>query len=60
MSLNRLTEGTGRRRTLLQDEDHSGNNPRLIPGIPSLCSEMLPDRFRIVSVLVRSRKIHLV
>ena len=60
LGLNQLNDGTDRRRIPLQDENHSGNEPHLVPGFPSLCSGMFPQRFRIVSVLVGSKEIHLV
>ena len=59
LSMNQLNDGTDRRRVSLQDEDHPGNDPRLVPGFPRLCSGMFTERLRSVSVPVGSRVIHL-
>ena len=50
---------TDRWRYLLQDEDHSGIDPRLVPGSLSWNSGMLSERFRIVPGLVDSKEIRL-
>ena len=46
-----------RRRYLLQDDDHSRNDPRLFPGFPRSCSGMFPERFRIVPGIADSEEI---
>ena len=46
--LNPWVEWAGRKRHLLQDSDHSGNDPRLVHGFLRLCSGVFPERFRIV------------
>ena len=56
LGLNQLNDGTDRRRVPLQDEDHPGNDPHLVPGFPHLCSGMFPERFRSASVSVGSRE----
>ena len=38
LGLSPLNDGTDRRRVPLQDEDHPGNDPHLVPGFPRLCS----------------------
>ena len=35
-----------RQRTPLRDGNHFGNDPQLVPGFPSTCSGMFPERFR--------------
>ena len=47
--LNQLSDGTGRRRILLQDEDHSGNDPHSVSGLLRRRSENIPERFQIES-----------
>ena len=48
-----------RRRTPLQDGDHSGNDPRLVPGFLRQRSGRFLERFRRMSVSVGSREIRL-
>ena len=55
--LNQLDCWHDRQRTPLQDGDHSGNGPRLVPGFLSQCTGMFPERFRRMSVPVGSREI---
>ena len=59
MGLNRLNDGTDSWRTPLQDEELSGNDPRLIPGFSFRCSGMFPEWFRIVSVPAGAAEIRL-
>ena len=58
-----LRETLGERRVVTEDsisaEDHSGNDPQLIPSFLCPCSEMFPERFRSVSVSVGSKEIRL-
>ena len=56
LGLNRMSDGTDRRRIPLQDEDHSGHDPHLLPGFLCLCSGMFPKRFPTVSVPACSRE----
>ena len=60
LGLNQMNDVTNRRRVPLQDEDHPGNDPHLVPGFPRLCSGTFPERFRSVSVPVDSRESRLV
>ena len=60
IGLSHLNDGTDRRRVPLQDKDHPGNNPHLVPDFPRLCSGMFPERFWSASVSVGSREIRLV
>ena len=60
LGLNRLNDGTDRPRILLQYEELSANDPHLVPGFPHLCSEMFPQRFRIVFVPADLGEIRLV
>ena len=46
-----------RQRTPLQDGDHSGKDPRLVPVFLRYRSRMFPERFRKMSVPVGSREI---
>ena len=46
MGLSQLDCRHDRQRTPLQDEDHSGNDPRLVPGFLRQCSGMFPEWFR--------------
>ena len=41
----------------LQDEDHSGNDPRLVPCLLISCSGLFPERFRNLTGLVDSEEI---
>ena len=56
LGLNPWAELTGRRRHLLQDEYHSGGNPRFVPGFLNSCSKMFLERFRIVHGLADSEE----
>ena len=56
LGLNQLNDVTDRRRVPLQDEDHPGNDPHLVPAFSRLCFGTLPERFRSVSVPVGSKK----
>ena len=60
MGVSHLNDGTDRRIVPLQDEDHPGNNPLLVPGFPRLCSGKFPERSRSASVYVGSREIRLI
>ena len=60
LSLNQLSDGTDRRSVPLQDEDHPGNDPHLVPGFPHLCSRMFPELFRSASKPVGSSEIRLI
>ena len=59
LGLNQWTERTGRRRHLLQSEDHSGNDPRSVPGFLRSCSRnrsgLYPDLW-IQKILVKLRQ----
>ena len=57
--LSQLDCWRNRQGTPLQDRDHSGNDPRLVPGFLRRRSGMFPERFRSASVSVGSREIHL-
>ena len=59
LGLNHFIDGTDRRRVPLQDEDHPGNHPHLVPGFPTLRSGTFPERFQSTSVPVGSREIRL-
>ena len=59
LGLNQLKCGTDRLRAPLQDGDHSGNDPQLVPGFLHPCSEMFPERLRSASISVGSREIRL-
>ena len=60
LCLSHLNDGTDRWRVPLQDEDHPGNDPHLVPGFPPLCSGMFPKGLRSASVSVGSREIRLI
>ena len=47
----------GSEERLLQDEDHSGNGPHLLPGFLYLGSGISPERFRSEPELVGSEEI---
>ena len=47
---------TERQKIPLRDRHHSGNDPQLVPGFPSRCWGMFPERFRGMSVPVGSRE----
>ena len=51
---------SGRRRCLLQEEDHSRSRPHSFPGFPRLYSRMFPEGFRNAYVSVGLRQIRLV
>ena len=55
LCLSQLNDGIDRQRVPLQDEDHHGNDPHLVPGFPRLCSGMFPERFRSASVSIFKR-----
>ena len=57
LGLSQLDDETDRRRVPLQDEDHPGNDPHLVPGFPHLCSGTVPKRFRSVYVSVGSTEV---
>ena len=59
LCLSQLNDGIDRRRIPLQDQDHPGNDPHLVPSFPRLCSGMFPERFRSASISVGSREIRL-
>ena len=54
--LNQLNCWHDRQRTPLQDGDHSGNDPRLVPAFLRQRSEVFWERFRRMPVPVGSRK----
>ena len=60
LGLNQSNDGIDRGSVPLKDEDHSGNDPHLIPGLLRLRSGTFPERFRSVSVPVGSRQNRLV
>ena len=60
LCVNQLNEGIERRRVPLQDEDHPGNDPHLVPGFPRLCSGLFPERFRSASLSVGSEQTRLI
>ena len=55
LGLSQLDYWHDKQRTQLQDGDHSGNDPRLVPAFPRQCSGM----FRRMSVFVGSGEIRL-
>ena len=57
LGLSQLNDVTERRRVPLQDEDHPGNDPHLVPRLLRLCSGMILERFRSVSASVDSKNI---
>ena len=59
LGLSQLSCGTDRLRVPLQVEDHSGNDPQLVPGSLYPCFWMFPERFRSASVSVGSREARL-
>ena len=59
LCVSQLNDKVDRRRVPIQDEDHPGNNPHLVPGFPRLCSGMFPERFRSASVSVGSEETRL-
>ena len=60
LSLNQFSDGNDRLRITLLVEDHSGNDPHLVPGFLRLCSGKFPEQFRSVPAPVRLREIGLV
>ena len=60
LGLRQLNDEIDKRRVPLQDEDHPGNDPHLVPGFPRLCSGTFPERFRSVSVSVGSKEIRII
>ena len=58
--MSQLNDGIDRRRVSVQDEDHPGNDPHLVPDFPRLCSGMFPERFRSASVSVGSEETRLI
>ena len=58
--MSQLNDRIDRRRVPLQDEDHLGNEPHLVPGFPRLCSGMFPERFGSASVSVDSEETRLI
>ena len=58
--LNHINNGTDSRRVPLQDEDHPGNDPHVVPDFPPLCSGIIPERSRSASVSAGSRENHLI
>ena len=49
-------DGTDRLRIPFPDEDHSRNDPELVPGFLHLCSEMFPEWFQSESVCLVSKE----
>ena len=58
LGLNGMSNETDRGKIPLRVEDHSGNDPHLVPDFPHLCSGMFPERSRIASVPADSREIY--
>ena len=55
-----MNDGIDRRSVPLQDEDHLGNDPHLVPGFQRLCSGVFPERFPSASLSVASEETPLI
>ena len=60
LGLSQLDCWTNRQKTPLQNGDHSGNDPQLVPDFLCHCFGMFLERFRRVPVFVGSREIRLI
>ena len=50
LGLSQLNDGTDRRRFPLQDDNHPGTDPHLVPVFPRLCSGMFLERPKCVRI----------
>ena len=60
LCVSQLNDKIDRRRVPLQDEDHPGNDPHLVPGFLRLCSRKFPEEFRSASISVGSEETRLI
>ena len=57
LGLNQLSDGIGRLKIPLRDEDQYVDEPLLVFAFLCVCSGIFPERFRSVSIPVGSREI---
>ena len=57
LGLRQLECWNDKQRIPIQDGDQFGNDPQLVPGFVSQCSEMFPECFRRLSVSVGTKEI---